>query len=72
MMTSEPDRDAAADRQRIDARVVDVMPPPLELHMLLGPQGLHELHLLLRPPSPIVKILVEAYELHFVPADPNP
>jgi hypothetical protein len=24
------------DRQRIDASVIDVMPPPLEVHMRLG------------------------------------
>ena len=39
MMPSEPDRDTAPERQRIDAGVIDVMPLPLELHMRLGPQG---------------------------------
>ena len=72
MMAAEPDRDAPPDRQRIDARVIDVMPAPLKFHMALGPQSLHDLHLLLRPPSPIMKILVEADELHLVPADPDP
>jgi hypothetical protein len=72
VMPPEPDRDIAPDRQRIDAGVLDAMPLPLELHMWLGPQRLHDSHLLLRAPSPIVKILVETYELYFAPADPNP
>src|ERR1700691_5869307 len=72
MMPPEPDRDATPDRRRIDAGVIDVMPLPLELHMRLGPQGLHDLHLFLGPPSPIVEVLVETHELHFVPADPTP
>jgi hypothetical protein len=72
MMPPEPDRDTPPARQRIDAGVVDVMPLPLEGHMRLGPERLHDLHLLRRPPSPIVKILVETHELHLVPADPNP
>ena len=49
-----------------------MMPLPVEVHMRLGPQGLHDLHLLLRPSSPIVEILVQTHELHRVPADPNP
>ena len=72
VMPPEPDRHAPRRRQRIDAGVVDVMPLPLEGHMRLGPQGLHDLHLLLRPSSPIVKILVQTDELHLVPADPDP
>ena len=72
MMAPEPDRHPASRRQRIDAGIVDVMPLPLEVDMRLGPQCLHDLHLLLRASSPIVEILVQTDELHLVPADPDP
>src|SRR6185437_788513 len=39
--------------------------------MRLRPQRLHHSDLLLRPPTPIVELLIETYELHFVPADPD-
>src|SRR5580658_10690729 len=72
MMSSEPNRHAAAYWQRIDARIVDLMPAPAEIHMRFGPQSLHELHLFLRTQPPIAEILVEPYELNLVPADPDP
>jgi hypothetical protein len=75
MMPPEPDWHTAPRRKRIDAGIIDVMPLPVEAHVRLRPQGLqglHDLHLFLRPPSPIVKVLVQTHELHLVPADPNP
>jgi hypothetical protein len=48
------------------------MPFALEAHMRLGPQRLHDLHLLLGTAAAIVKILVEPGELDLVPADPDP
>ena len=39
--------------------------------MRLGPQRLHDLHLLLGAPAAVVKILVEPGELDLVPADPD-
>src|ERR1700677_5107571 len=72
MMPPEPDRDPAPDRKRVDARVIDMMPLPIEFDMGLGPQRLHHSDLLLRPLSPIMKFLVEANELHLVPANADP
>src|SRR5215467_7220223 len=40
--------------------------------MRLGPQLLHDLHLLLGAAPAVVKILVKPQKLHFVPADPDP
>src|SRR5207342_1582369 len=40
-----------------------------ERNVGIGPQRLHHLDLFLGPLTPVVEILVEADELHFVPAD---
>jgi len=47
------------------------VPFALEGDVRLGPQRLHNLHLLLRAPAAVVEILVEAGELDLVPADPD-
>ena len=55
MMPPRTRSGSTPDRHRIDAGVIDVTPLPLELHMRLGPQGLHDLHLFLGPPSRLWK-----------------
>src|SRR5215218_10924565 len=68
-MTAEPQRNFALRWPRIDAGVRQAVPFALECHIGIGPQRLHHLHLLLGPLAPVVEILVEADELHLVPAD---
>ncbi len=55
--------------QGVDTGVVDGVPGALEADMRLGPQRLHQAHLLLRAFAAIRKIFVEADELDLVPAD---
>ena len=67
-MAAEPQRNLAAWRQRIDAGVREAVPLALERDVGIGPQRLHHLDLFLGPLAPVVEILVEADELHLVPA----
>src|SRR5216683_1683080 len=71
-MTAIPDRHAARNRARVDAGVVDMVEFAGEADMRLGPQGLHDSHLLGRALAAVVEILVEADELDLVPADADP
>ena len=71
VMPAEPHRHLARGRPRVDAGIVDRVPAALEADMRLGPQRLHDLHLLLRAAAAIVEILVEPDELDLVPADPD-
>src|SRR5829696_1071010 len=68
-MTAEPQRDFALSRPGIDAGVREAVPFALERHVGIGPQRFHHLDLFLGPLAPVVEILVEADELHLVPAD---
>src|SRR5580704_17172883 len=70
-MAAVPDRHPARSRTRVDAGIVDVVELALELDMRLGPQRLHDAHLVGRAAAAIVKIFVEAGELDLVPADPD-
>ena len=67
-MTAEPQRNFALWRPGIDAGVREAVPLALERHVGIGPQRLHHLDLFLGPLAPVVEILVEADELHLVPA----
>jgi hypothetical protein len=67
-----PDRHAPRRRARVDAGVVDPVKFPGEADMRLGPQGLHDPHLLRRALASVAKVLVEANELDLVPADADP
>ncbi len=69
VMAAEPHRHAPRRRPRIDPGIVDRVIAPLERDVLLRPQRLHHLDLLLRPPAAVAEILVQAEELHLVPAD---
>src|ERR1700730_19428 len=66
-----PHRHLARGGTRVDAGVLDRMPLALVGDMRLGPQLLHNLHLLLRAAAAIVKILVEPQKLDLVPAQPD-
>src|ERR1700730_14253351 len=68
-MPAVPHRHLARGRPRVDAGVIDRVPPPLEAHMRLGPQLLHDLDLLFGAAAAIVEVLVETGELDLVPAD---
>src|ERR1700730_7479275 len=68
-MPAVPHRHLARGRPRVDAGVIDRVPPPLEAHMRLGPQLLHDLDLLFGAAATIVEGLVETGELDLVPAD---
>ncbi len=70
-MAAEPDRHAAGFRPRIDAAVVELVELALELHVRLGPQRLHEAHLLLGALAAGVEIHAQPLELDLVPADPD-
>src|SRR4051794_30428191 len=70
-MAAEPDRDPAACWQRIDPGILDRVVPAGEGDVRLSPQRLHDFDLLLRAPTPIAEILIEAGELDRVPADPD-
>jgi hypothetical protein len=67
-VAAEPQRNFAAGRQRIDAGVLEAVPLALERNVGIGPQRFHHLDLFLGPLAPVVEILVEADELHLVPA----
>src|SRR6516225_5278130 len=71
MMPTKPHLHLARSGPRVDAGVLDRVPPALEVDMRLGPQRLHDLHLLLRAPPTVVEILVEPGKLDLVPADPD-
>ena len=70
-MPAIPDRHASRGRARVDAGVLDVVELALKGDVRLGPQRLHDPHLLGRTPPAVVEILVEADELDLVPADPD-
>src|SRR4051794_37432541 len=70
-MATEPDRNVAGGRARVDAGVVYGVVAALEGDVRFGPELLHELHLLLRPPSAVGEDFVQAIELDLVPADAN-
>src|SRR3954465_2905036 len=67
-MTAKPQRDLALGRSGIDAGVRKAVPLALKRHVGIGPQRLHHLDLFLGSLAPVVEILVEADELHLVPA----
>src|SRR6266542_1847567 len=68
-MAAEPDRHAARLRPRVDAAVVELVELALERHAGLGPQLLHEAHLLLGALAAAVEVDAQALELDLVPAD---
>jgi hypothetical protein len=47
------------------------VPLAFEADVRLGPQGLHQLDLLLRPAAAVMEVFVEADKLDLVPADPD-
>ena len=65
---SEPDGDGTLDRKRVDPGVRDLVPPPVQCHQVLAPQGAHHLDLLLRPAAPVVEVLPQRLVLDGVPA----
>src|SRR3954451_20515663 len=67
-MAAEPQRNFTAWWPGIDAGVWEAVPLALECNVRIGPQRFHHLDLFLGPLAPIVEILVEADELHLVPA----
>src|SRR5208283_4059223 len=71
VVSAEPHFYLARGGERIDAGILDRVPPALERHMRLGPQFLQDLHLLFGAPAAVMEILVEAGELDLVPADPD-
>ena len=48
------------------------VPPALKIHDGLGPQRPEDGNLLLAAPPPIVKIRIEGFKLHGIPANPDP
>ena len=68
-MAAEPDRHAARLGPRVDAAVVELVELAGEFHVRLGPQRLHEAHLLLGALAAGVEIGAQALELDLVPAD---
>src|SRR5712675_2215509 len=68
-MAAEPDRHAARFRARIDATVIELVELPLEGDLRLGPQRLHEAHLLLGALAAGMEIHAQPLELDLVPAD---
>src|SRR5262249_2348353 len=69
VMPAVPYRHLTRGGPRVDPGVVDPVPSAREADMRLGPQLLHDLHLLLGAAAAIVKVLVEPGELDLVPAD---
>ena len=49
-----------------------MVPPALEMHHRLGPQRPQDGNLLLAPPPPIVKILIQGFKLHRIPSNAYP
>ena len=68
-LAPHPDRDAPPRRQRIDPRVGNAMPLPVERHQLLGPERAHDRDLLLDALAAILEVLAQRLELDGVPAD---
>src|ERR1700722_6290135 len=66
-----PDRPPPRRRARVDPGIVDMMELALILDVRLGPQRLHDPHLIGRALAAGVEILVEAGELALVPAAPD-
>ena len=70
-MAAVPDRHPAGRRARVDAGVLDCVEFARKGDVRLGPQRLHDAHLLLRAAAAVVEILVEPGKLDLVPADPD-
>src|SRR5215510_382420 len=68
-MAAEPDRHAAGLRPWVDAAIVEPMELAVELDMRLGPQLMHEAHLLLGALAASVEVHAEPLELDLVPTD---
>src|SRR5215470_13516027 len=68
-MAAEPDRHAAGRGARVDAAIVELVELAVELDMRLGPQLLHEAHLLLGAFAAGVEVHAQPLELDLVPAD---
>src|SRR5262252_2639961 len=68
-MAAEPDRHAAGRGAWVDAAVVEVVELAVELDMRLGPQRLHEAHLLVGALAAGVEVHAQPLELDLVPAD---
>src|SRR6202035_4897305 len=66
-----PDRHPPRRRARVDPGIIDMMELALILDVRLGPQRLHDPHLIGRALAAGVEILVEAGKLDLVPADPD-
>jgi hypothetical protein len=72
VMATEPNGNRPLDRKRIEPNIRQLVPFSRKLDMRLGPQGFEYLDLLVRPLTPITKIIAQRCELDRVQTDSYP
>src|SRR5262245_60433652 len=69
LVPTEPQRNPAPHRQRIDPGVLDCVPLPCEANVRLGPKPEHDLNLLFRTLAAIAEVLVQTHVFDGVPTN---